>query len=236
MLPPNNNKENMEDHTNKVELVGFYGSDETHALSAWTSTSRDLNDDKRSRMGKLLTMLATNEHHTPFEKSSQHFLVTTDIASHIHIIKHRVGVSVNGESARYKELKDDKFYIPTDWEEDEQVKLIEHCLECNRRYHETLARLVANGVPKKRAKESARFYLPYANQITADVMFNFRSFMHFIGLRNSEHAQTEIRDIAQQMLILIEQTGQFKLSLDAFGWTEDKIHEREETKAGVGGK
>lgn len=223
----------MEDHTNKVELVGFYGSDETHALSAWTSTSRDLNDDKRSRMGKLLTMLATNEHHTPFEKSSQHFLVTTDIASHIHIIKHRVGVSVNGESARYKELKDDKFYIPTDWEEDEQIKLIEHCLECNRRYHETLARLVANGVPKKRAKESARFYLPYANQITADVMFNFRSFMHFIGLRNSEHAQTEIRDIAQQMLILIEQTGQFKLSLDAFGWTEDKIHGREETKAGL---
>lgn len=220
----------MEDHTNKVELVGFYGSDETHALSAWTSTSRDLNDDKRSRMGKLLTMLATNEHHTPFEKSSQHFLVTTDIASHIHIIKHRVGVSVNGESARYKELKDDKFYIPTDWEEDEQVKLIEHCLECNRRYHETLARLVANGVPKKRAKESARFYLPYANQITADVMFNFRSFMHFIGLRNSEHAQTEIRDIAQQMLILIEQTGQFKLSLDAFGWTEEKIYGQQDNK------
>lgn len=226
----------MEEYKNKVELVGTYGSDETHALSAWTSTSRDLNDDKRGRMGKLLTMLATNEHHTPFEKSSQHFLVTTDIASHIHIIKHRVGVSVNGESARYKELKDDKFYIPTDWEHDEQVRLIKHCLECNHQYHETLARLVAKGVPKKRAKESARFYLPYANQITADVMFNFRSFMHFIGLRNSEHAQTEIRDIAQEMLILIEQTGQFKLSLDAFGWTEDKIHGREETKAGLDGK
>jgi flavin-dependent thymidylate synthase len=214
----------MKDYSNKVELVGTYGSDETHALSAWTSTSRELNDDKRGRIGKLLTMLATNEHHTPFEKSSQHFLVTTDIASHIHIIKHRVGVSVNGESARYKELKDDKFYIPTDWEEDEQVKLIEHCLECNRRYHETLTRLVAKGASKKRAKESARFYLPYANQITADVMFNFRSFMHFMGLRNSEHAQMEIRDIAQQMLEQIEQTKQFELSLAAFGWTKDKIY------------
>ena len=39
---------------NKVELVGYYGSDETHALSAWTSTSRDLTDEKRGRIDKLL--------------------------------------------------------------------------------------------------------------------------------------------------------------------------------------
>ena len=211
--------------------MGIYGSDETHALSAWTSTSRDLNDEKRSRIGKLLTMLAENSHGTPFEKSSQHFLVTTDIASHIHMIKHRIGVSFNGESARYKELGkkkdsdlDDKFYIPQDWAEDEQLLLVKHCLESNKKYHECFTRLVAQGVDKKRAKESARFYLPYANQLTADVMFNFRSFMHFMGLRNSEHAQKEIRDISQQMLVLIEQTGQFPLSLNAFGWTKEKIY------------
>src|SRR5271157_2654429 len=139
-------------HDNIVELVGTYGSDETHALSAWTSTSRELNEDKRGRMDKLLTMLATNDHHTPFEKSSQHFLVTTDIATHIQIIKHRIGVSFNGESARYKELKEDKFYIPVDWQEDEQAKLIQHCQECFERYHACMARLAAQGVPKKRAK------------------------------------------------------------------------------------
>jgi thymidylate synthase (FAD) len=225
----------MEEHKNKVELVGIYGSDETHALSAWTSTSRELTDDKRGRMGSLLTMLATNAHHTPFEKSSQHFLVTTDIASHIHMIKHRIGVSFNGESARYKELgaapkKDkskevpDKFYIPGDWPEEEKLKLLVHCQESNAKYHQTLDRLVKGGMDKKRAKESARFYLPYANQLTADIMFNFRSFMHFMGLRNSEHAQKEIRDIAQQMLVLVDETGQFKLSLEAFGWTKEKIY------------
>ena len=79
-------------------------------------------------------------------------------------------------------------------------------------------------MPKKRAKESARFYLPYANQLTADVMFNFRSFMHFMNLRNSEHAQKEIRDVAQQMLVQIAETNQFPLSLDAFGWTKEKIY------------
>jgi flavin-dependent thymidylate synthase len=214
----------MEEHTNKVELIGTYGGDETHALSAWTSTSRDLTEDKKGRIGGLLKMLAENGHETPFEKSAQHFLVTAEIASHIQMVKHRIGVSINGESARYKELKDNKFYVPVDWEEDEQVKLVKHCEECLQRYHDTLTRLVINGMSKKRAKESARFYLPYANQLTVDIQFNFRSFMHFMGLRNSEHAQLEIREIAQKMLELIEQTGQFKLSLDAFGWTKNKIY------------
>lgn len=209
-------------NNNKVELIGIYGSDETHALSAWTSTSRDLTAEKKGRMDKLLNMLAKEGHHTVFEKSSLHFLITTEIATHIQLLKHRISCSVNAESARYKELKDDKFFIPADWSEDEQVRLFKHCQECFQRYHETLARLIADGMPKKRAKESARFYLPYANQITADVMFNFRSFMHFMGLRNSEHAQVEIRDVADQMLKLVTETGQFKLSLDAFGWTGEK--------------
>lgn len=213
----------MKNHTNKVELIGFYGSDETHALSAWTSTAREITDEKRGRMDKLLNMLGSEGHHTPFEKSSLHFLITTDLATHIHILKHRIGVSFNSESPRYKELKDDKFYVPVDWQEDEQAALVKHCEESLQKYHDCLARLVAKGVSRKRAKESARFYLPYANQLTADVMFNFRSFMHFQDLRNSEHAQLEVRNIAKEMLKLVSQTGQFDKSLDAFGWTKKVI-------------
>ena len=102
---------------NKVELLGHYGDDLVHACSAWTSTSRDLNEDKINRVPKLLEMLAKEGHHTPFEKSSLHFLVTVDQATHIHLLKHRIGVSINGESARYKELKEDNFYLPKDWED-----------------------------------------------------------------------------------------------------------------------
>jgi len=213
----------LKDNTNKVELIGFYGSDETHALSAWTSTAREITDEKRGRMGKLLNMLASEGHHTPFEKSSLHFLITTDMATHIHILKHRIGVSFNSESPRYKELKDDKYYVPIDWSQDEQKLLIDHCEEALKKYHACLKRLIDSGVAKKRAKESARFYLPYANQLTADVMFNFRSLMHFMGLRNSEHAQLEVRQVAQKMLKAISETSQFDLSLNAFGWTKDKI-------------
>ena len=74
---------------------------------------------------------------------------------------------------------------------------------------------------RKRAKESARLYLPYGNQITADIMFNFRSFIHFVRLRYSEHAQVEIKDIAKQMLELVQETGAFQATLDSFGLTID---------------
>lgn len=216
----------MPPQPNKVELIGYYGSDESHALSAWTSTSRDLTEDKRSRIPKLLKMLAENGHETPFEKSSLHFLVSTDIATHIHLIKHRIGVSVNAESARYKELKEDKYYVPSDWPLDEQERYIEHMESSIQKYHASLERLVQGGMSRKRAKESARLYLPYGNQITADIMFNFRSFVHFVRLRYSEHAQLEVKEVARCMLEMVQSTGAFNATLDAFGLTGNgKIRE-----------
>lgn len=206
---------------NEIKLVGVYGSDETHALSAWTSTSRELTEEKINRIPALLKMLAENGHETPFEKSSLHFLVTAEIASHIHCLKHRIGVSINCESARYKELKEDKYYIPTDWPNEEQMLLQNHCIQSLERYHAALRRLTPQ-LGRKRAKESARFYLPYATQLTFDVMFNMRSFVHFQRLRNDEAAQVEIREIAQEMLQLVKDTGQFDATLQAFGMWEAK--------------
>jgi len=205
---------------NKAELVGWYGSDEIHALSAWTSTSRDLDDKKRDRIPALLEMLAANGHETPFEKSSLHFLVTVDCASHIHLLKHRIGVSINGESARYKELKDDKYYVPDDWPSTEQAKYIAFVEDAIMRYHDTLEKLVEGGMSRKRAKESARFYLPYGNQITMDVMFNWRSFNHFLGLRMKPQAQKEIRDLADEMLTLVKTIPEnpFEHTIKAFGY------------------
>lgn len=206
---------------NSVELIGTYGGDEAHALSAWTSTSRDLSDDKRERIPRLLKMLADNGHETPFEKSTIHFLVTTDVATHIHLLKHRVGVSVNAESARYKELRDDKYLVPNDWDPEERERYVLHLEASLKLYHDALERLVSKGVSRKRAKESARLYLPYGNQITADVMFNFRSFSHFLRLRYSTHAQLEVRELAGKMLQLVAETGQFDRTLEAFGLVTD---------------
>ena len=205
---------------NKVELIGFYGGDEAHALSAWTSTSRDLTDDKKNRVPSLLKMLAENGHETPFEKSALSFLVTTDIATHIQLCKHRISVSINSESARYKELKDDKYYVPRDWPNEEKARYIAFMEDALMRYHDTLERLVAGGMSRKRAKESARFYLPYGNQITADIMFNWRSFNHFLGLRMKPDAQREICWLAEEMLTQVREIPgkPFKHTIEAFGY------------------
>ena len=200
---------------NKVELLGYYGSDETIACSAWTSTSRNLTDEKRKRVGKLIDMLWSEGHETPFEKGVVHFLVDTDIASHIHLLKHRIS-SLNAESARYKELKEDKYFIPDDWNDKWKNTLKDYSDAGNDLYHQCLSELEPI-LGRKRAKESARFFKTYNSQIQADIMFNMRSFANFIKLRDSEHAQTEIREIAQEMWNLVENIeGQpFKYTLEA---------------------
>ena len=203
--------------TNTVELLGHYGNDLTHACSAWTSTSRELTDEKITRVPKLLTMLASEGHHTPFEKSSLHFLVTVDQATHIHLLKHRIGVSINGESARYKELKEDKMYIPYDWSNTWHFKLKEYTEQGNKLYHEALEYFTPI-LGRKRAKESARFFKTFNSQITMDLMFNWRSFAHFQQLRNSEHAQVEVRQLAQDMLDQVKniEGNPFEHTINAF--------------------
>ena len=188
---------------NTVELLGHYGSDEVIACSAWTSTSRELDDKKRKRIPKLINMLWSEGHETPFEKGSVHFLVDCDIASHIHLLKHRIS-SLNAESARYKELKEDKFIVPDDWPEYWQHKLAYYTQQGNELYHQCVDELTQT-LGRKRAKESARFFKTYNSKIQSDVMFNMRSFANFQKLRNSEHAQKEIREIAQLMIDLVRE-------------------------------
>lgn len=223
----------------KVELIGIYGNDETIACSAWTSTSRKLTPAKKDRVGKLIDMLWKNGHETPMEKGIVHFLVDSEIASHIHLLKHRIA-SINAESARYKELKKDKYYIPEDWvgiqvsqsvegistdpfaagsdsgwDTDNWTEVLTNYTELgNRLYHQCLAD-IEPVLGRKRAKESARFFKTYNSQIECDIMLNMRSFANFLRLRNSEHAQLEIREIAKQMKDLVIEAGMFPETLAA---------------------
>ncbi len=226
-------------NNNNVELLGWYGNDTTIACSAWTSTSRELTEDKKERIPKLINMLWTEGHETPFEKGSVHFLVNCDIASHIHLLKHRIA-SINAESARYKELQEDKYYLPADWWEvrigndcgvkdllnypHEEYMDWFHALELytelgNSLYHKSLEQLTPL-LGRKRAKESARFFKTYNSQIQADVQFNMRSFANFLKLRYSEHAQLEIKEIAREMLSLVQEIpgNPFQHTIKAFGY------------------
>lgn len=212
---------------NSVELLGHYGDDLTIACSAWTSTSRDLTEDKLNRYGDLVKKLWKDGHHSVFEKGIVHFLVNSDIASHIHLLKHRIS-SANAESARYKELKEDKYYIPEDFNVTSSygytwAEILEnYCKVGNDFYHKALEELTPI-LGRKRAKESCRFFKTYNSQIQMDIMFNLRSFANFIKLRYSEHAQKEIKDIAAEMLTLVRniEGNPFRHALEAIAPIEE---------------
>lgn len=221
---------------NTVELIGWYGGDKAIARAAWTSTQADIEikTDEQIRdliVNKLWNNGTGKPHRTPFERGIVEFSVTCEVASHIHVIKHR-HLSVNGESARYRELKEDKYYLPEDWNNIEIShldlgspsdswidRLKEYTEEGNRLYHKCLEDLTPV-LGRKRAKESARFFKTYNSQITLSVMSNMSCFENFLKLRLDEAAQLEIREIAAKMLELVKNIdGQpFKHTLEAWGY------------------
>jgi flavin-dependent thymidylate synthase len=234
---------------NKVELIGWYGGDRAIARAAWTSTQIDVDKKTDEQVRDLIVNKLWNNgtgkaHKTPFERGIVEFNITCCVASHIHIIKHRL-LNVNGESARYKELKEDKYYLPEDWDgiletKPEHWKVFNHDINGNEfpfvakewvkkleqytklgndLYHRCLEDLTPV-LGRKRAKESARYFKTYNSQITLSVMSNMSCFENFLKLRMDEAAQLEIREIAVKMLECVKniEGNPFKYTLEAWGY------------------
>ena len=203
---------------------------------------------KKKSPSELIQMLAEHGHHSPFEKGILHFQVRGDISVHVQMLKHRIA-SANSESARYKELKD-KWYIPNDWygiavnqahsfgnslanqwlrdsEFADWSDVLENFSQLAHQLYHLACKDLTPELGRKRTKESARFFLPYAKQLDFDFMINFRSFMNFQKLRNSPAAQKEIREISLEMLRQVAEIpgAPFKDSLTAFGYSQSKIQE-----------
>ena len=231
---------------NTVTLINHTGTDRTVALTAWASTGWENDVDlstlpvpvrqtelfeatvknKKKGIKDLLMFLGKAGHHSPFEHTQFQFIVTSDIATHIQILKHRIGVSINTESARYKELED-KWHIPEDWDSVLEGKWADELESFNhyahQKYHEALTELTPL-LGRKRAKESARFFLPYSKQLSFWVSLNLRSLAHFVNLRASGHAQAEIEDVAMMMLEEIMANCDVPICLEALGLIE--LHEK----------
>lgn len=236
-------------HKNNVWLIDHVGGDKHHSLAAWASTFLELNipmpkkvnlrvdeivnyilkKSKRMRsVEDLLQYLAAEEHESPFRMSSLIFGMTTDIATHIQKLKHAVILEAeNGESAKYKELKEDKFYLPFDWNADKPENLIldywrgklkSISEETNELYHQCLKDLRPI-LGDKRAKETSRYFKMYNSQINTVNKFSFAGVMTLYKKRTVDFAQEEIKEIAKQMVEEIKniEGNPYKYSLKAFG-------------------
>ena len=230
----------MNENKNSVTLVGWYGGDKAIARAAWTSTQIDVDAKTDEQIRDLLVNKLWNNgsgkpHKTPFERGIVEFNVTCDQTAHIHLLKHRLA-NINGESARYKELKEDKFYMPEDWKGIRATGLTGPYLEkhngkewydllkvhteiSNYLYHAAL-KDIESVLGRKRAKESARFFKTMNSQLTLSVMMNMSCFNNFITLRNDDAAQREITWIAQDMVKCVKSIPEnpFKFTLEAFGF------------------
>jgi len=229
-------------YKNKVELIGFYGGDKAIARAAWTSTQIDVEAKTEEQIRDLIVNKLWNNptgkpHKTPFERGIVEFNITCEQASHIHLLKHRLA-NINGESARYMELKEDKMYLPEDFKKipfkpdidfpvyldeiflgfDNWYDVLEQFTDMsNTLYHASLAQIQPI-LGRKRAKESARFFKTMNSQITLSVMMNMSCFANFVNLRGADDAQKEIQYITQQMVEIVKQIegNPFKYTMEAF--------------------
>jgi flavin-dependent thymidylate synthase len=226
---------------NKVELTNWMNGDKGIARAAWTSTQINIENKTEEQIEDLIVNKLWNNgsgkpHKTPFERGIVEFNITCEQASHIHLLKHRLA-NINGESARYKELKEDKFYLPEDWvniavdysefsmgtEEafrgfSTWEEVLEHSSKMtNELYHQALIQLTPI-LGRKRAKESARYFKTMNSQITLSVMMNMSCFHNFYTLRNDSAAQKEIQWISEEMLNCIKNIpdNPFKYTIKAF--------------------
>ena len=135
-----------------------------------------------------------------FEHASVSFLVRgiSRACSH-QLVRHRMA-SYAQESQRYNkyDLVGDDWYVvpPSVVEAGEEVGFRAETEKQAKAYH----RLLTKGVKP----EDARYLLPEAMKTSIVVTRNIRDLFHFFDLRLGHRAQWEIRELAEQMAICME--------------------------------
>lgn len=220
-----------------VELQESMGSDRSISNSAWTSSfDKDKRDTKTDeQVGQLVQRLAKNGHSTPFESVVFRFWMRVPIFIDRQIMTHRIATH-NGLSGRYRTMPTDYYDIPDDVSalldrvdkfpnifptKEEPNKdwamfqaYYDSCEQSTNNYKFSIDKLkhyekegVITNQEFKRCREVLRGQLPTAGMTERTSVFNLRSFVNFQRLRNSEHAQPEIRQVAQMMLEAVEKAN-----------------------------
>ena len=178
-----------------VTLVDSMASDHMVIRSAKVSTLGARVDDNPEANYGFINFLVKNRHNSPLEHNAFTWRISAPIFVWREFMRHRIGVSYNEESGRYKQL-DPVFYIPGNDRNltqtgkpghyifepgnEMQIALTESVLKdsCIISYSGYLSLLNA-GI----AKEVARMALPLNIMSTVYVTMNARSLMHFLSLR-----------------------------------------------------
>lgn len=170
--------------------------------AAGTSTGKD--DIPRDRVERCFN----DKHLSVFEHA--HFTARIEgisrACSH-QLVRHRMASFVQ-ESQRYSRVNADDQFDSNDWyvipPDIAYTDIMDSC------FHNTMkvmmyeyCDLIARGIKL----EDARYVLPEATKTNITMTMNCRELFHFLDLRLDEHAQWEIRDLAQCIVYALEDEG-----------------------------
>jgi thymidylate synthase (FAD) len=183
----------------KVKLIGFtpnpdnipgFAAKLTHS-KATPDTVEDSSDEELQSILKHVMKLG---HTSVVEHSSFTYAISDVSRSLTHqLVRHRIA-SYSQQSQRYVNLVDPTFVIPPKIDKQELLKKA-YCETMDNIWAE-YNKLLKLGIPA----EDARYVLPNATLTNIIVTMNARSLLNFFDLRCCQHAQWEIRKLANMML------------------------------------
>jgi len=198
----------------KVTLLNVTPNAEDHIVEvARVSSSRK---DKKSKPEGLLSYLVRHKHWSPFEHSYATFEIETSKAIGIQLIRHR-SFSFQEFSQRYQDVNHlesmfEPIELRSQCEDNRQssVEVINPKLpiignegtpasEVIKGHLDLTHRLYNKLLDAGVAREQARMVLPLATKTKIHMTGSIRSWIHFLELRDDDHAQKEIQLVAQEI-------------------------------------
>lgn len=194
-----------------INLINITPDAEKHiAEVARVSSTRE---NKREDYEGLINYLMKHKHWSPFEHAYATFEIETSKAIGIQLIRHR-SFTFQEFSQRYQDVnqlgdlfedvhlrvqaKDNRQSSTVDFKDDVRVEGGYLPMKQLVNNHLANARSLYNLMLKSGvARETARMILPMCTRTKIHMTGSVRSWIHFIELRDDEHAQKEIQDIAK---------------------------------------
>lgn len=172
-----------------IKLLNVMGTDESITSNARITTGSQNEDVK-----KLMNFLFKNKHLSPFEMAEVQFEVKAPIFVVRQWFRHRTA-NILEKSGRYSILEPE-FYIP---EVDYIIrsKIMDTCEHARYVYE----KLINNGTKA----ELARIVLPLNTYTEFIWKIDLRNLFHFLDMRNTRHAQFEIRKYAEAILSILNE-------------------------------
>lgn len=209
-VPPTNHIRVLDGGQGWIGLIDHMGT-EVSATNAARVSFGKMKEKFDEKDEILLKYLVENKHMTPLEHITFSFSVHCPLFIARQWMRHR-NFSYNEISRRYTAV-DLEFYFPDTFRkqsESNRQASTDEIIEKNKEARELFSKsvddcfdayekLIEMGV----CKEQARSILPQNMFTTFWMTGNLRNILHFIELRDSDHAQKEIREYAKAMKELI---------------------------------